>query len=248
VPGAHAVVRDFMRACPTCQCNKTEQLQPVGLLQPLPVPSTVWADIAVDFREGLPKVNGRLVILTVVDRFSRSAHFLSLGHPYTATTVARVFFTQVVKLHGVPSSIVSDRDPTFMGRFWKELFTLASVNLQFSSAFHPQSDGQSEVTNKIITMYLRCLIGDRPWDWMHWLPWAEYCYNTSFQLSIRTSPFHVVYGRDPPTVRSYSPGEARLPAVDAQLRDETSSLLRYGSGWSKCNSNTRASTIASTGC
>jgi hypothetical protein len=75
------------------------------------------------------------------------------------------------------------------------------------------------VTNKIITMYLRCLADDRPWEWLRWLPWAEYCYNTSFESSIRTSPFHVVYGCDPPTVRLYSPGEARLTAVDAQLRD-----------------------------
>jgi hypothetical protein len=89
------------------------------------------------------------------------------------------------------------------------------VNLQFSSTFHPQSDGQSEVTNKIVTMYLRCLVGDRPQKWLRWMPWAEYCYNTLFQLSITTSSFRVVYGHDPPTVRSYSPGEACLPAVDA---------------------------------
>jgi hypothetical protein len=128
-------------------------------------------------------------------------------------------FNHVVKLHSVPSSIVSDRDPVFTGRCWKELFMLAGVNLQFSSAFHLQSDGQSEVTNKIIAMYLCCLDDDRPQDWMRWLPRAEYCYNTSFQSSIQTSSFRVVYGRDPPTVRSYSPGEARLAAVDAQLWD-----------------------------
>jgi hypothetical protein len=165
------------------------------------------------------KVNGHSVILTVVDRFPKSAHFLPLGHPYTATTVARVFFDNIVKLHGVPNSIISYCDPAFTGRFWQELFKLTGVNLQFSSAFHPQSDGQSEVTNKIITMYLRCLAGDRPREWLRWLRRAEYCYNTSFQSSIRTSLFHVVYGCDPPTVRSYLPGEARLPAVDAQHQD-----------------------------
>jgi hypothetical protein len=136
LPGARTVVRDFVHACLTCQRNKTEQLQPVGLLQPLPMPSTMWADIMIDFIEGLPKVNSRSVILTVIDRFSKSAHFLSLGHPYTPTTIARVFFDHIVKLHDVPSSIVSDRDTALTGRFWMELFTLASVNLQFSSAFH----------------------------------------------------------------------------------------------------------------
>jgi hypothetical protein len=86
VPGARALVRDFVCTCTTYQRNKTDQLQPAGLLQPLPVPSTVWVDIRIDFIEGLPKVNGHLVILTVVDRFSKSAHFLLLGHPYTTTT------------------------------------------------------------------------------------------------------------------------------------------------------------------
>jgi hypothetical protein len=118
VPGARALVRDFVRACTTCQRNKTDQLQPAGLLQPLPVPSPVWVDIGIDFIEGLPKVNGHLVMLMVIDRFSKSAHFLPLGHPYMATTVARAFFNNIVKLHGVPSSIVSDRDLAFTSRFW----------------------------------------------------------------------------------------------------------------------------------
>jgi hypothetical protein len=133
VPGARALVCNFVRACTTCQRNKTDQLQPAGLLQPLPV----RADIGIDFIKGLPKVNGQSVILTIVDRFSKSAHFLPSGHPYTTTTVARVFFDNIVKLHGVPSSIISDRDSAFTGCFWQELFKLTGVNLQFSSAFHP---------------------------------------------------------------------------------------------------------------
>jgi hypothetical protein len=118
VPGTHALVCDFVRACTTCQHNKTDQLQPTGLPQPLSVPPMVWADIGIDFIEGLPKVNSRSVILTVVNRFSKSVDFLPMGHPYMATTVARVFFDNIVKLHGVPSSIVSDRDPAFISHFW----------------------------------------------------------------------------------------------------------------------------------
>jgi hypothetical protein len=156
------VVQDFVRTCAVCQRNKTEHLQPGGLLQPLDVPTTVWADVAMDFVEALPKVNGKTVILTVVDRFSKAAHFIPLSHPYTATSVARVFFAEVVRLHGILSSIVSDRDPVFTSSFWGELFRLAGVKLRFTSAFHPQSDGQSEATNRVIAMYLRCLTGDRP--------------------------------------------------------------------------------------
>lgn len=107
----------------------------------------------------------------------------------------------------------------FTSTFWRELFKLAGVKLQMTSAFHPQSDGQSEATNKIIAMYLRCLIGDRPRQWLEWLPWAEFCYNSSYQQSIRMSPFELVYGRPPPSLRSYTPGEARLPAVDKALGD-----------------------------
>jgi hypothetical protein len=125
----------------------------------------------------------------------------------------------------MPSSIVSDRDSAFTACFWQELFKLAGVNSQFSSAFHPQSDGQSEVTNKIITMYLRCLTGDQPREWLRWLLWAEYCYNTSFQSSIERRR-GIVYSCDPPTVCLYSPGEDRLPAVDAQLWDRDEFLAK----------------------
>jgi hypothetical protein len=85
---------------------------------------------------------------------------------------------------------------------------MAGVKLQFFSAFPLQLDGQLEVTNKMITMYLRCLAGDCLKEWLRWLPWAKFCYNSSFQSSLRTTPFHVVYGRDPPSIRAYSPGEA----------------------------------------
>jgi hypothetical protein len=115
----------------------------------------------MDFIKGFPKVGGKSVILTVVDRFSKFAHFITLGHPYSATSVAKAFFEEVVRLHGFPCSIVSDRDPVFTSSFWTELFKLAGVKLQMSSTFHPQSNGQSEVVNRVITMYLRCLAGDR---------------------------------------------------------------------------------------
>ncbi|KAK1683940.1 hypothetical protein QYE76_044788 [Lolium multiflorum] len=97
---------------------------------------------------GPPKVGGKSVILTVVDRFSKYAHFIALGHPYTAASVARAFFDGIVRLHGFPSSIVSDRDPVFTGHVWRDLFRMAGVKLRMSTAFHPQTDGQSEVVNK----------------------------------------------------------------------------------------------------
>lgn len=205
-PHMARLVCEFVRVCLVCQQNKTEHLHPGGLLKPLPVPSTVWSDIAMDFIEGFPKVGGKSVILTVVDRFSKYGHFIPLSHPYSASSVARAFFDHIVKLHGMPCSIVSDRDPVFTSNFWTELFHLSGTKLRLSSAFHPQTDGQSEVTNKIIVMYLRCLAGDRPRSWLQWLHWAEYCYNTSYQSSLQVTPFRVAYGRDPPAMVQYVSG------------------------------------------
>jgi transposase InsO family protein len=208
-----------VKGCGVCQRNKTEHLHPAGLLQPLPVPSSIWSDIAMDFVEGFPKVGGKSIILTVVDCFSKYAHFIPLSHPYSASSVAKAFFDEIVRLHGFPCSIVSDRDPVFTSHFWKELFRLAGVTLLLSSAFHPQTDGQSEVTNRIITMYLRCLAGDRPRSWLQWLPWAEFYYNSSFQTAIGVTPFQVVYGRPPPSLIQYETGLTKVAAVDVKLRD-----------------------------
>ncbi|WVZ77751.1 hypothetical protein U9M48_025578 [Paspalum notatum var. saurae] len=218
IPGDRTLVQDWVRACVTCQRNKTETSRPAGLLQPLEVPSRVWADISLDFIEGLPKVGGKSVILTVVDRFSKYAHFIALGHPYSAASVARVFFDGIVRLHGLPESIVSDRDPVFTGHVWRDLFKMAGVKLRMSTAFHPQTDGQSEIVNKVIAMYLRCVTGDRPRAWLDWLPWAEYCYNTSFHTALRATPFEVVYGRPPPPLLPYRPGTARTETADELLR------------------------------
>jgi hypothetical protein len=167
-------VGDFVRSCSTFQRNKTETLHPAGLLQPLDVPLQVWNDISMDSIEGLPKVNGESVILTVVDKFSKYAHFIPLGHPYTTSSVARAFFTDIIRLYGFPSSIVSDRDPLFTSHVWRYLFKNASVKLYMSTAFHPQTNGQSEAVNKIIAMYLRCITDDRPRASLDWLPWVEY--------------------------------------------------------------------------
>jgi hypothetical protein len=179
-PGDNLLVSDFICSCAVCQRNKTSHLHPVDLLQPLAVPTDVWCDIVLDFVEGFPKVDGKLVILTVGDRFSKYAHFLAIGHPYSAMTVAKAFFDTIVRLHGVSKSIVSDRDPVFTSTLWKELFRLTGTKLCTSSAFHPQMDSQSKITNKIITAYLRCLAGNRPRSWLCWLSWAEFCFNSSY--------------------------------------------------------------------
>jgi hypothetical protein len=120
----------------------------------------------MDFVEGFPKVGSRLVVLTVVDCFYKMVHFIPLSHQYTAMTVAQTFFDNVVKLHGLPCSIVSDRDPVFTSSLWTKLFALSGAQLHLSSAFRPQTDGQLKVTNRVLGVYLRCLVGDRPRSWL----------------------------------------------------------------------------------
>jgi hypothetical protein len=224
IQGDRALVQAWVRTCTTCQHNKIETRPPAGLLQPLEVPSQVWADISMDFNEGLPKVVGKSVILTVVDGFSKYAHFIPLGHPYTATSVARAFFDGIVRLHGFPSSIVSDRDLVFTGNVWRDLFGLAGIKLRMSTVFHPQTDSQSEVVNTVIAMYLHCVTGDRPRSWVDWLSWAEYCYKTSFHTALCATPFEVVYRRPPPPILPYTVGAAKTEEANALHRNRVEML------------------------
>jgi hypothetical protein len=148
----------------------------------------------MDFVEGFLKTSGNSVILMVVDRLSKYAHFIFLDHLYTTTSVATVFFVQIVHLHVVTALIMSDQDPVFTTTMWKELFRLCGTTLHTSSEFQPQTDDQSEVTNRIFTVYMCCLTGDWPKSWLHWLRWAKFCYNTSYQTVLKVTPFEVVYG------------------------------------------------------
>lgn len=227
--GMKKMVREFIQGCDVCQRHKTANLQPAGLLQPLPVPQQIWADVSLDFIEGLPSSRGKNVILVVIDRFSKYGHFVAISHPYTAISIARIFFDNIFKLHGLPETMVSDRDVTFTSSFWKELFRLCGTKLCFSSAYHPQSDGQTEVTNRTVEMYLRCFTSSTPHKWCDWLSWAEFCYNTSYHSSLKSTPFETVYGRAPPRLLSYLPGSSAVEAVDVilQQRDSMLQQLRH---------------------
>jgi hypothetical protein len=132
-----------------------------------------------------------------VDKFSKYSHFLPLSHPFTAFQVAQLFLNNIFKLHGQPSAIVSDRDKVFTSTIWKELFKLLDINLRMSSAYHPQMDGQTERVNQCLETYLRCFVHTCPTKWHHWLPMAEYWYNTSYHSSLGKSPFLVLYGHEP---------------------------------------------------
>ena len=173
----------------------------------------------MDFVEGLPKSNEYEVIFLVVDRFSKYGHFLPLKHPCTAKSVADLFVKEVVRLHGYPKSIASDRDKVFLSGFWNELFRLAGTQLNRSSAYHPQSDGQTEVVNRGVETYLHCFCGERPKEWIKWLHWAKYWYNTTYQRSLGVTPFQAVYGRLPPPLVYYGDRDTPNSVLDEQLKE-----------------------------
>jgi hypothetical protein len=133
----------------------------------------------------------------VVDKFSKYAHFIPLIYPFTALMIAKVFLAEVYKLHGLPSTIISDRDPIFTSKLWKELFQLTDTKLCLSSAYHPQSDGQTERVNQCLEAYLRCFVHACPKQWSSWLSVAEFWYNTSYHSALGKSPFEVLYGHAP---------------------------------------------------
>lgn len=151
----------------------------------------------MDFIERLPKSEGYSVILVIVDRFTKFAHFLPVRHPYTANTIAQLFLDNIVKLHGLPQNIVSDKDIIFVSQFWKQLFKLYKVDLNFTTAYHPQSDGQTERVNQCLEMFLRCSVQDSPKNWKAWLPLAQLWYNSSYHSSLGCSPFKTLYGYEP---------------------------------------------------
>ena len=190
-------VHEYVRACSVCQQAKPDRARYPGLLQPLPVPSSAWEMVSLDFVEGLPRSGNSDTILVVVDKYSKFAHFIPLRHPFTALSVAKAFLDHVYKLHGLPSSLVSDRDRVFTSNLWKELFALAGVQLRMSSAYHPQMDGQTERVNQCMETYLRCFVHACPTKWSSWLSLAEFWYNTSSHSALGRSPFEVLYGHSP---------------------------------------------------
>ena len=124
-----------------------------------------------------------------MDRLSKYAHFVALSHPFTAKDVAKAFVKEIVWLHGFPKVIISDRDQIFLSCFWSELFHSSGTKLKYSTSYHPQTDGQTEVTNRRLETYLHCLVGHRPKQWPDWLTWAEYWFNPTFNASTKMTPF-----------------------------------------------------------
>jgi hypothetical protein len=142
------------------QHNKGESVKSLGTLQPLMIPLAIWRDISMDFIIGLSKSGNKSVIMVVIDHLSKYAHFFILQHPFTASRITQIFMDNIFKLHGMPNSIIFDRDPTFTSNFWKDFFKLHGTQLHLNTTYHPKMDGQTKVINKCLKTYLRCFASE----------------------------------------------------------------------------------------
>jgi hypothetical protein len=191
-PGMRVQVNIFVNNCEICQYAKGKKHN-TGLYQPFPILERPWDVISMDFVLGLPK-RGSDSIFVVVDRFSRMTHFIPCQKTSDATHVANLFFKEVVRLHGLPRSIVSDRDTKLFGHFWRTLWKKLGIEISFSSAYHPQMDGHNEVVNINLGDLLRSLVTKHHSQWDYILAQVGFAYNDSVNISTGKIPFQIVYG------------------------------------------------------
>ncbi|KAL8445313.1 hypothetical protein Emed_005713 [Eimeria media] len=204
--GVKDFVERYVETCVRCQHSKAVCKKPAGLLHSLTIPTKRWDSISMDFITGLPMTSkGNDAILVVVDRLSKMAHFIPLPVTATAQDVATLFIREVVRFHGVPSSIITDRDARFLSQFWKDFTSRLDIQRCLSSAFHPQTDGQTERTNQTLERLLRSFIQTDQSQWEPLLDPLELAYNTTPSSSTGLSPFQVMIGENPTTPKSLEP-------------------------------------------
>ncbi|KAK2374423.1 putative mitochondrial protein [Trifolium repens] len=183
-PNMKAEIAEFVSRCIVCQQVKIEHQKPGGPLQPLDIPEWKWEHITMDFVGGLPRnQKGQDSIWVIVDRLTKSAHFIPVKSTYKAPQYAAIFMEQIVRLHGVPLSIVSDRDPIFTSRFWKAFQNAMGTRLKMSTSHHPQTDGQSERTIQTLEDMLRACVLEDGGTWSNHLHLIEFAYNNNYHVT-----------------------------------------------------------------
>nr|KYP60290.1 Transposon Ty3-I Gag-Pol polyprotein [Cajanus cajan] len=213
--------RDVQRFCSRCiACLQAKSTtKPHGLYTPLPISNAPWVDISMDFVLRLPRTQrGKDSIFVVMDRFSKMAHFIPCHKVDDASNIAKLFFQEVVRLHGLAKTIVSDRDVKFLIHFWKTLWSRLGTKLLFSTKCHPQTDEQTEVVNRSLGTMLRTILKGNKKSWDDYLPHVEFTYNRVVHKTTNMSPFEIVYDFNPLTPLDLLP----LPDVASFIHKEGS--------------------------
>jgi RNase H-like domain found in reverse transcriptase/Reverse transcriptase (RNA-dependent DNA polymerase)/Integrase zinc binding domain len=214
-------VQAYVRACELCTRTKASRSSPAGFLQPLPMPFRAWSDISVDYITPLPdceRDNRKYKhIAVVVCRLTKMRHFMPT-QGLSAEELANAFVARIYCLHGAPETIVSDRGTQFISEFWKELSSRLSITLHHSSAYHPETDGQTERLNAVLEQYLRAFMNFAQDDWVDWLPLAEFASNNAVSETTGYSPFFANYGFHPRL--GFEPRTACSPDKTPQQKKE----------------------------
>ncbi|GJP60934.1 hypothetical protein CLOP_g18151, partial [Closterium sp. NIES-67] len=193
-------VPKFVTSCDTCQRMKSSKQKKARLLQPLPVPEQPWQVVSLDFITGLPPTtSSHDAILVIIDKFSKMGHFIPTHTTARTEETTQLFVWYIISQHGIPTTLISDRDPKFTSKFWKELMSLLGTKLAMSSAYHPQTDGQTERLNQIVEQLVRAACKDEISKWDLHLPVLEFAYNNATHAATGQTPFFLCYGRHPLT-------------------------------------------------
>jgi hypothetical protein len=188
-------IAEYVSSCDTCQRIKASHLKTAGQMQPLSIPAWKWDNISMDFIVGLPLTPRKHdSIWVIVDRLTKTAYFILVHTTYSAERYAEIYIDLVVRLHGVPKTILSDRGTQFVARFWAQVHESLGTKLIHSSSYHPQTDGQTERVNQVVEDMLRASVihFDKSWD--KCLALSEFAYNNTYQASLKMAPFEALYG------------------------------------------------------
>ena len=196
-PTIHKDTKSFIKFCPTCQKIKPKTTKPYGSLMPLPIPSRPWESVSMDFITCLPNVTGFDAVLTVVCTLTKMAHFIPCTSTVNARQLAKLFLDNVYRLHGLPRFLIGDRDTRYTSEFFKDLMSELKTTLCLSTAYHPQSDGNTERVHRTIEQILRSYVHDNHDEWLIHLSLAEFAYNNNVHNITGQSPFVANYGFDP---------------------------------------------------
>lgn len=216
-------VDEFVSSCDICARTKSRRHAPYGELKSLRAPPLPWASISMDLIEQLPNSKGYDCILVIVDRLTKMTIFIPTNMTMTAEDMARLFIVHVFSKHGVPQDIISDRGTTFTSRFWRTFTSLLGIDLNFSTAFHPRTDGQTERVNQSLEQYLRQYSNYQQDDWADLLPLAEFTYNNAPHSSTGVSPFFANKGFHP--LLATTPDDPTCTSPPAEEFAETISKL-----------------------